>query len=79
MQFSPGLMGVLCSEAHAKMTNSWIILTVHLNKGWIMHSQLLVRLDHFVMRTLCRTAQLCSNKVVRRPVVQGSAVKQQYL
>lgn len=32
-----------------KMTNSWIAPTVWLNKGLIMHSRLLVRLDHFVM------------------------------
>lgn len=75
MKIWPGLMGVLCSETHVRMTNSWIALTVWLNKGLIMHSRLLVRLDHLVMCRLCRTAQLCSNKAVRRTVVQGISCK----
>lgn len=77
MQFLPGPMGVWCSEAHVGMTNGWIALTVQLNKGLIIHSQLLVRLDHFVMRRLCPTAQLCSNKAARSR--KESAVNQGYL
>lgn len=75
MQFLPGLMGVWYSEAHVKMTNSWIALTVQLNKGLIIHSRLLVRLDHFVMQRLCRTAQLCSNKAVSSRVVERISCK----
>lgn len=48
-----GILGCVVFEAHVRMTNSWIALTVALNKGLIMHSRLLVRFDHFVMRGLC--------------------------
>lgn len=68
-------LGCVVFKAHVRMTNSWIAPTVALNKGLIMHSRLLARLDHFVMRGLCRTAQLCSNKAARRTAMQGISCK----